>query len=193
MHARHIVLMWMYLPVLIVSVCTYDVIIALATTHNFKCSSFQFARMTLSVHLQPHITWSALRFRWPGDNKCEATSPFAHVFILYQNFPKRLTVKGKIGSRSFLPCQLERKALYVHPHCTILICALPHQPFKSLNPNGLHTWVQIYVRICMCMYMYLYMYICKKHACTHRLKHTIHAGYRSPRYRSSFRGRSWVP
>ncbi len=154
---------------LIVSVCTYDVISALTTTHNFKCSSFPFARMTLSLHLQPHITSSALRVSFPGDNQCVATSPFAHVFILYQIFPKRLTVKGKIGSRSFLHCQLKRKALYVHPHCTLPICALPHQLFKSLNSNGLHIRVHIYVRIyvlciltytCICIYVYLYICVC---------------------------------
>ncbi len=48
----------------------------------------------------------------PAENKSEAIFSFANVCILYENFPKRLTLIGKFGSRSFLLGKLKRRVLY---------------------------------------------------------------------------------
>jgi hypothetical protein len=50
----------------------------------------------------------------PGRKQSEAIFPFADVCILYQIFPRRLTVNGKIGSPLLFSANSNaKKALYM--------------------------------------------------------------------------------
>jgi hypothetical protein len=75
----------------------------------------------------------------------EATFPFADVCILYEIFPKRLAANGKIGSRSFWPGQLKRKALYIHT-------------FKHILHVELYTYMNTCTYIFACTDSYTHLY-----------------------------------
>ncbi len=82
--------------------------------------SIRHGKSTIYMSLIAHTVSKVLCICFDRAQKQRETiSPFADVCILYEILPKRLTLNGKIGSRSFLPGPFKRKALYFASRCHV--------------------------------------------------------------------------